>query len=388
MRERRRIRGGRARRPALALVATVVCVAAPPLFVSPAAAASAFPKFLGPVLSQSENPNVTLGRDGGFSVPLPNGTDFWLFADTPRFVFKDGGWRFAGFIPGSTAAVAKYTPGRPLLRPLTEIHPGRKLRVSNKPAQFLPTPSQVFMPGQPGKACRSKDNSSLSPGRRWPTGAALMPGRTNILISYAIACAPSRWYFATVGWGFALFNWRTRTFSQPIDVFPPQPDGSSIDSRHIFGSPIVVGNKVTFFSFGSGEYTTTVDAALAALRNPASYQPVLLPNVFATQDVAPPTARHARYTMLSLAGSKGEYIIYAADTPTGPWSEVGTGALPKCDSAPYPCHSFALHSELSPTSRLIVSYHVPGYGPGNASKHPYPHEPLRHVVISSIPCSC
>jgi hypothetical protein len=347
------------------------------------------------LLSHAENPNVTLGRDGGFSVPLPNGTNFWLFADTPRFVYKHGGWRFAGFTPGSTAAVSKFTPGRSRLRPLIEVRPGRKLRSSNKPAQFLATPSRVFMPGQPGKACRSKDKSSLSPGRRWPTGAALMPDRTNILIPYAIACAPSRWYFAAVGWGFALFNWRTRTFSQrPVDVFPSRRDGSHLDSQRIFGSPIISGKKVTFFSSvygaGAGSYATTVKLSLAALRNPASYRPVLLPNVPVTFNlhVAPRAAQHARYTMLSLTGPRGEYVIHASSAPTGPWSNVAAGVLPRCGRAPYPCHSVLLHPELSPRSRLVVSYFVPGYGPGNASKHPHPREPLRHVVVASIPCSC
>jgi hypothetical protein len=41
--------------------------------VTPAGAAQPPAKFLGPIISYAENPNVTLGRDGGFSVPLPNG---------------------------------------------------------------------------------------------------------------------------------------------------------------------------------------------------------------------------------------------------------------------------------------------------------------------------
>jgi hypothetical protein len=366
--------------------------------VSPAAGARTAPaRFLGPLLSSSESPNVTLGRDGGFSVPLPNGTDFFLFADTPRFVYAHGGWRFAAFTPGSTAAVARYTLGRPRVRPLIEVRPGRRLSVSNKPAQFLATPSRVFMPGRPGKACRApKGTSTPSPARRWPTGAALMPDHTNILISYAVACAPSPWYFGAVGWGFALFNWRTRTFSQPpVDVFRPKRDGSLLDSQRIFGSPIIVGKKVTFFSAifggaGAGVYTTRVNLARAALKNPASYRPVLLANVPATYNlhVAPRARHHARYTMLNLTGAGGQYDIYAAAAPIGPWSKVAAGALPKCARAPYPCHSVILHPELSPAGRLIVSYLVPGYGPGNASKHPHPREPLRHVVVSSIPCHC
>jgi hypothetical protein len=48
----------------------------------------------------------------------------------------------------------------------------------------------------------------------------------------------------------------------------------------------------------------------------------------------------------------------------------------------------ALHPELSPAGRMNISYHLPAFGPGVATKHPYPREPLRHVVTSSIPCNC
>ena len=133
--------------------------------VSPAVGAQAgSAKFLGPVLSRAESPKVTLGRDDGFSVPLPNHTDFWLFADTPRFAFKHG-WHFAGFTPGSSAAMAKYTPGRPRARSLIEVRPGHKLGASNKPAQFLPTPSRVFMPGKQGKACHAAKGKSAEARR-------------------------------------------------------------------------------------------------------------------------------------------------------------------------------------------------------------------------------
>ena len=207
---------------------------------------------------------------------------------------------------------------------------------------------------------------------------------------------PQRLVLRRRGWGFALFNWKTRTFSQrPVDVFRPKRNGSSLESQRLFGSPIIAGHKVTFFSSvccsaGPGEYTTTVKLKRAALKKPASYHPVLLPNVPATfdLDVAPPSAHHKRYTMFNLRDGTGGYEIYAAAAPTGPWSEVAAGGVPKCASTPYPCHSFVLHPELSPKSKLVVSYLVPGYGPGNTSKHPYPHEPLRHVVISSVPCSC
>src|SRR5204863_8190230 len=142
---------------------------------TPAHAASG--KVLGPVLSRVENATVSIGRDGGFSVPLPNGTDFWVFADTPRYDYRQGGWHLTSFIPGSTAAVAAFTSGQPLNRSLIEVRPGGKLSSSNQPAQFMPTPSGVYMPGQIGRACNKANGKPSTNAVRWPSGAALMPDK-------------------------------------------------------------------------------------------------------------------------------------------------------------------------------------------------------------------
>ena len=152
---------------------------------------------------------------------------------------------------------------------------------------------------------------------------------------------------------------------------------------------------MTFYSWkfggaGSGIYTTTVNATAAALKNPASYVAQQIPDLRATYNlhVAAKSKTHKKFTMYQLRDGAGQYTIYTASSPTGPWTETASGVLPRCDTSPAPCHSMALHPELSPAGRLAVSYHLPGYGPGNATKHPYPYDPLRHVVQSTIPCGC
>jgi hypothetical protein len=163
----------------------------------------------------------------------------------------------------------------------------------------------------------------------------------------------------------------------------------------LFGSPLVHGKKITFYSWkccstGTGVYSTTVKATAAALRKPESYVIKNVPSLPGTYNVhaAGKSKYHSKYSMYVLAGDQGQYGIYTATAPTGPWSQTALGTLPRCNQGPVPCHSMALHPELSPAGRLVVSYHVPGYGPGIATKHPYPHEPLRHVVQASIPCGC
>jgi hypothetical protein len=352
-------------------------------------------RFLGPVLSQKENSGTSFGRDGGYSVALPNKTDFWIFADSPRWQFLHGKWRLTDFIPGSTAGIAPFTPGKPLTKRLIEVRPGSVLKTKNAPVQFMPQPN-AYIPDGSGTLCRKYQARRPAFSARWPIGAALMPDKTNILIPYAVVCVLGESDFGAQGWGYALFNWRTRTFSvAPTDVFPADPSGTRLQSIQGFGSPIVVNKTVTFYSwvFGtsaSGIYATSMPATVEALSNPASYQPQLIPGVRTTFNlhVAPKSKRHASFMMYQLRTAKGGYSIHTAPNPLGPWSEVASGVLPLCDTAPRPCHSMALHPELSPAGRLNVSYHVPGFGPGIATKHPYPREPLRHVVSASIPCGC
>ena len=143
--------GSRLRRSALALGLAAVMIGSG---VPPVGAASSAPKFLGAVVSTAESPTVTLGRDGGFTVPLPNGKDLWIFADTPRFEFTQGKWKFRGFIPGSTAGLMPFTPGRTPTKRLSEIKVGHSPATVAKPAQFLPSPTNVYMPNGSGKKVR------------------------------------------------------------------------------------------------------------------------------------------------------------------------------------------------------------------------------------------
>jgi hypothetical protein len=376
---------------ALAVLAAVSVVPGP----APAEGAPAPAKFLGPLISRAETPNLSLGRDGGFSVALPNGFDFWVFADSPRWEWKNGKWRLTGFITGATAAMTRFTPGKPLKNLLSEIRPGRALRSTNPPSQFLKDPV-AYVPDGSGRRCTKFNAGQQANSVRWPSGAALMPDKTNILVPYFVVCVINANKFTAQGWGFALFNYKTQKFTvPPTDVIRAQPSGASLPSRQGYGSPIIVNKKVTFYSWSCcfedpAIYTTTVNATAAALKNPASYAPTPIPGLRATYNlhVAPKSKYHKKFTMYQLRGDQGQYTIHSASNPLGPWSEVASGVLPRCDTSPAPCHSMALHPELSPAGRLNLSYHLPGFGPGIATKHPYPREPLRHVVSASIPCSC
>ncbi len=379
----------------IALAMAVAALAAALLAPTAASGDPAPPKLLGPVLSRVENPSTSLGRDGGFSVPLPSGFDFWVFADTPRYEFRNNKWQLVSFITGSTAGMARFTTGKPLTNPLAEVRPGAVLRTTNQPAQFMATPV-AYMPDGSGRRCIQLSGGKKAFSVRWPVGAALMPDNTNILVPYVIVCVLNETDYISQGWGFALFNPKKQKFSvKPTDVIKAQTSGAGISSQQMYGSPLVVGNKITFYSWtccaaNSATYRTTVSATVAALKNPASFKPQVVKSLPITYNLhaAARSKTHKKFSMYVLTTEAGGYAIYTATSPVGPWTRTATGVLPRCDSAPVPCHSMALHPELSPPGRLIVSYHLAGYGPAIPTKHPYPHEPLRHVVSASLPCGC
>jgi hypothetical protein len=382
----------------LALAGLVVALVVSGVLLPAGAAEPKPPKFLGPLLSKSENPNRTLGRDGGFTVPLPNGKVLWIFADTPRLEWRNGAWRLAAYFGGSSAALMPFTPGKVPAKTtrVTEIAPGKTRPSNANAAPFIPTPTNVYMPNGSGKKCTKANGQPSTNAVRWPIGGVLMPDKTNVLIPYALVCVESMYFYTPQGWGFTRYNWKTNKFSQqPTDVFRPKTDGSLFDRKKMFGEPILKGNKLTFYSWqccsvDGGIYQTTVPATVAALSKKASYSPQRVTNLPATfgLSVTRKSKTHANFSMYVLTGTKGQYDIYSSPAPTGPWTKTISGTLPRCDTSPHPCHSLILHSELSPAGRLLISYHLPAFGPGDPSKHPYPKEPLRHVVMASVPCNC
>jgi len=374
------------------VLATALIALSATLVLPAAAGAAGGPTFLGPLLSRAETPTTSWGRDGGVSLALPNGKDFWIFGDTPRYQWSNGQWRLTAFIQGSSAGQRAFTSGKPLDGPLTEVRVGHPTQSTNQPLQFLAAP-KLYLPDGSGRACTKANGGPSVEAVRWVTGAALMPDKTNVLVPYVEVCVIDASTYSAEGYGFALYNYKTNKFAaKPYDVIPPTADGATIPTKQFFGSPIIKNGKVTFYSWECCAtqhiFTTTLNATVAALKNPASYSPTPTSGVPPTFNlsVTPPSKTHTKITMYVLTGTAGEYEIYTATAPTGPWTKSASGQLPRCDQPSAACRSFALHPELSPAKRLIVSYYLGGYGPGIATKHPS-HD-LPHTVLASIPCNC
>jgi hypothetical protein len=349
-------------------------------------------RLLGPLLSNFETSTTTLGRDGGISVPLPNGKAFWLFGDTPIFSYQETSWNMTYFIEGSSAGLVRYRPGEPITERVSELVPGRRAGREAPPGQFLNRPV-VYMPDGTGRLCNKANGGETTEAARWATGAALLSDEANILITYIDVCVLSEQEFTVQGWGFSLYDWRANDFTVAArDVFPPRKDGSALPRAKFFGSPIITGDNVTLFSAtccqpDSTMFTTTMPSDVASLSDPDSYvpRPVLGMRSTLVLHVAPKSATLPYFAMYSLTGRDGEYNIYFADEPTGPWSLRATGILPRCRTSTQACtNSIFLHSELSSPSQLIVSYYLYGYGPAIA-QYPDASRKVHHIVLAELP---
>jgi hypothetical protein len=377
-------RGSRSRARIAVLLAVGALV--PVVGASPAHAAG--PSFVGPLVSNAESGTTSWGRDGGMTVPLPNGRDLWLFGDTPRYQWVGGHWKLNAFIYGSSAGLVPYTRGHAPGKAFNEIVVGHSTKSSNQPHQFLPTP-KLYMPNGSGKACNTKNGGPTTGADRWATGGVLLPDKRHVLIPYLGVCVISASNYRVEAWGFVLYDWRTNKFSSgPYDVFPASKKGTAVPLYAQFRSPVIDGGKVAFFSaYGTKMYTTSVSPSISALRNQSSYKPKEVAGLKASVvwSIVSKSKTQNHLTMYQMKNTKGQYTLLKAPKPSGPWTKLGSGTLPRCSNAPSKCNSFALHPELSTSSKMLVSYYLPGFGPGLPKKHPYPHSPLGHVVTAWLP---
>ena len=375
----------------LAPVIALSCLAAALPFAWPAPAGAvtpAPPSLMGAVLGASESSTFDILRDVGTSVALGNGKALWIFGDTSTYRYESGAWRPKVAIAGSTATVGSYRRGQ---RPtaMYEVNVGTSVASTNTVARFVPAPTKVYMPDGSGRLC-TRANGALENGR-WPTGATLLPDLRNILVSYAITCVPSLGRFVVEGWGFMEYNWTTNQISSPpTDVFPAASSGAALAGSLIFASPILYQNEVTFFSGTCCSpgyvFRTPVAANLAALSNPSSYVrhaiaglPAAISSTVSMESYSP-----LKLQLFQLTDLHGKFAVFKASSAAGPWTREATGTLPGCANSPngpVPCSSAFGHAELSTSAQLLVSYYLPGFGPGRAG---HPSSALSHVVMAAI----
>ena len=360
----------------------------PSITPSNTAGGSAGIEYLGPVnANQESTTGTTLQRDAGISVALPNGRDLWIFGDTSSFSAASG--QSNAFIGGSTAAKGRYTPGQ-TPNALKDIRPAGSADSSTTPAQFIPTPTDTYMPDGSGRACTPANGAVYT--ARWPTGAALLDTKT-LYVSYTDVCVTSATSFTVEGWGFMTYAWRSaRIRSQPFDVFPPAASGAALPADRAYQSPVVANGQLTLFtSQCTSLYIACTSGSVAATTMSSNVLVMAVGSNYVSKPAVtdgstpwmPVNVSVAAYPsglrLIEQTSIGGTFIVFSSATPTGPWHPFYSGTLPGCSTTPKGfCYAFVGHPELGSNTSLLVSYFKPD-SPENAN--------IGHVDLALVPLS-
>jgi hypothetical protein len=364
------------RRRLVALAAAGALVAAPGV-----ARADAEPPAL--VLSRYETAVAgrNINRDGGYSVVIPgSGQAVWFFGDAF--------WNDGGFLLGSTSAIGPAVRGR-VPTELSEIPtPPAAVEVPNvrAPQRFLPVPDGLVAPD--GTSCLGRVGSAPA---SWPTGAALIPGTYNVLVTYLDVCLTLPRTMVVQRFGVAEYDpLHNRIVAQhtvfdasrlaelPFPLALGSPVFAADGYLHLYGSTC----DDTANSSGvcvSGRVTATrVPARPADWRAAGSYQ--FWTGTAWTADWSQvrtvlPDARPAGLVHVAGTGELGKglvmveqldllggYRVWRSDSFTGGWSPVASGFAP-CSHGENQvdmCRTYAAHPDISTSSRLLMSYFDPG----------------------------
>jgi len=348
---------------------------------------------------------VSLARDCGFSVPLPDapGRSLWLFCDTPVYVrnANAGGhaaWSLERFIPGSTAAVGPAAAGtgsqERMPGPLSEVPTpaadgpgapasGPARADAGAPAPFLSEPAGLATTF--GLPCGDGGSYAAS----WVSGVARMPATPDLLVTFNNYCVlPGSGGFLHEGFGLAEYDPARHALSDDVTVLA----GTRLDTATgatPLGSPVFSGRYL--YLFGStcaapraGRCAGTmvearVPASPAAWADPLSYRwrsagpsgPWTSDAAAATPMIAGPkpsgvsvadfAAVGRRFILVEQSGIGGDFTVFASSSPAGPWRKLTSGRVPCRAGAGYAnfCRAIIGHPELSTRTQLVLSYFDP-----------------------------
>jgi hypothetical protein len=375
----------------------------------------------------------TIPRDCGYSVPLPGqpGWSLWLFCDTA--VTSARGTKIDRLILGTdTAAAGPYQPGQ-VPDQLSEIPtpPAPAARPSDgAPEPFLPAPQHLVLPG----STQPCSGSGRYPAA-WITGVAAEPAPVassrassrassgassgKVLISYNDYCVTGDagslgtdvpGSLTPEGTGLTEYDPATNQLGPLEQVFGGTfgpalgalaQAGVALPVQQVLGSPVFRAGYLYLFGFCSAATLPTgcatgkvfmvrVQATPAAWQNPLSYQYwtgrgwSLDPNTAAS--VLPAghplgisagdySADGHQLVLVEQTSLAGDFQVWQAGSPTGPWRRVRTGRVP-CRAGPGHgagelCRALIGHPELSTRNQLEISYFNPGHGHVDASAYPW-----------------
>nr|BFE37609.1 hypothetical protein GCM10010200_098600 [Actinomadura rugatobispora] len=347
------------------------------------------------VLSRYETaaPGNRVDRDCGFSAELPGdpGRALWLFCDTVWSGAHRGLWM------GATAASGPFRPGR-VPTALTEIpappaaprpgpspHPPQGM-LPTPPGLILPAPGPGTGPAGPGPGAQATYQPCRIPGQAysasWASGMARLPGTRTLLIAYTDVCVRGQ-VISTQGFGLVSYRPAANALGGQVRVFTA-PHG--LPFQHNLGSPVFAGGHLYLYAsvcddqaFGTcrgGRVTLArVRADPGAWATASAYEywsaGRWTTDASRAQSVlygAAPTGVHVAdysrvgkgYALIEQHGVNGDFRIWRAPSPAGPWRPARSGRMP-CggQSGVDLCRAYIGHPELSTGSDLLMSYYNP-----------------------------
>ena len=353
-------------------------------------------------------------RDCGFSVPLPGQArrSLWLFCDTA--VTGRGGRELGYPILGAgTAAEGPYTAGRgpgvltELATPAADA-PGvaggtggagrgsrGQLPARTAPQPFLPVPAGLTLPG----STLPCSGPHIYPAR-WVTGAAREPGSSGrVLISYADYCVSGPDVFTPEGFGLLGYDPAGNVLGAPSQVFAA-PAGRQLPQQRqeVLGSPVFRGGYLYLFGLcghscrgRGGVFLARTAAAATSWDNGFSYRywtgrgwsAALADAAALTGTAAPGGVSAGDYrgagrglVMIEQTSGTGDFSVWQAAAPAGPWRETRTGRVP-CTAGQQRgqqgglCRALIGHPELSTPDNLLISFFNPGTSHVEVAAYPW-----------------
>jgi hypothetical protein len=326
---------------------------------------------------ETADPTRSINRDAGYSVEIPgSGQSLWLFGDT---FWPDG------FLLGTSATVGPFTPGR-VPDQLTEVPtPPAPVRGphADPPQRFLPVPDGLT--AKDGGDCYGAANSAPA---TWPTGAALIPGTYNVLITYMDVCLTFPDTISVQRYGVAEYDPLNNRVLRQTTVFQT----SSLPFQLTLGSPVFADDGYLYLYGSTCDDTANasgfcVDGRVVVARVPAHPQywrdsgsylfraGTAWTTDWSQSQPIVPGARPAGLVHVVDARALGKglvlveqidlsggYRIWRSDAFTTGWTELTTGNT-SCGRNESPidmCRTFAAHVELSTPGELLLSYYDPG----------------------------
>ena len=270
-----------------------------------------------------------------------------------------------------------------------------QLPARTAPQPFLPVPAGLTLPGST-LPCSGPHTYPA----RWVTGAAREPGSSGrVLISYADYCVSGPDVFTPEGFGLLGYDPAGNVLGAPAQVFAA-PAGRQLPQQRqeVLGSPVFRGGYLYLFGLcghscrgRGGVFLARTAATAASWDNGFTYRywtgrgwsAALADATALTGTAAPGGVSAGDYrgagrglVMIEQTSAAGDFSVWQAAAPTGPWQETRTGRVP-CTAGQQGgqpgglCRALIGHPELSTPDDLLISFFNPGTSHVEVAAYPW-----------------